>query len=99
LSLLIFVDIEFLSVFPLSLSVSEKFVCSWLHEQFFSCLAAVTIIGDRAANFALCTALKWLLAERVLLYDIHLLQHGTSVYTVSLKWPEPQRKEKIAFAV
>jgi hypothetical protein len=24
------------------------FVCLWLHEQFFSYLAIVTIIGDRA---------------------------------------------------
>jgi hypothetical protein len=29
------------------------FVCIWPLEQFFSYLAAVTIIGDRAANLAL----------------------------------------------
>jgi hypothetical protein len=34
-----------------------KFVCLESHEQFFSYLAAVIIVGDRAANLDLCLAL------------------------------------------
>jgi hypothetical protein len=34
------------------------FVCLKPHEQFFSYLAAVTITGDRAANFGLCSVLR-----------------------------------------
>jgi hypothetical protein len=33
------------------------FVLIKLHEQFFSCLATVTIAGDEAANLDLCLAL------------------------------------------
>jgi hypothetical protein len=32
------------------------FVCFESHEQFFSYLATVTIVGDRAANLDLCLA-------------------------------------------
>jgi hypothetical protein len=35
----------------------KMFVCFVLHEQFFSYLATVTIIGDRAANLDLCLTL------------------------------------------
>jgi hypothetical protein len=44
------------------------FVCFESNEQFFSYLATVTILGDRATNLDLCLALKLrLLAVRVLL--------------------------------
>jgi hypothetical protein len=33
------------------------FVCFESHEQFFSCLATITITGERAANLDLCLAL------------------------------------------
>jgi hypothetical protein len=59
------------------------FVYLWQPEQFFSYPAAVTITitGDRAANLDLCLALTAFRSESSFSYQ-HLLQYGTSVYTV-----------------
>jgi hypothetical protein len=65
------------------------FVCLKPHEQFFSHLAAVTITGDSAANFGLCSALKAFEQGGIFIVP-YLLQHGTSVYTVSSEAPAPE---------
>jgi hypothetical protein len=67
------------------------FVCLFVYSRpsnFFSHQAAVTITGDRAANFGLCSALKAFEQGGILILP-HLLRHGTSVYTVSSERPPP----------
>jgi hypothetical protein len=54
------------------------FVCFFV-LQFFSYLAVVTITGDRAANFSLCSALRAFEQGGIFIVP-HLLRHGTSVY-------------------
>jgi hypothetical protein len=39
---------------------NDLFVCLKPHKQFFSYLPAVTITGDRAANFGLCSGAQGL---------------------------------------
>jgi hypothetical protein len=48
----------------------------------------VTIAGDRAANFGLCSALMAFEQGGIFIVS-HLLRHGTSVYTVSSERPTP----------
>ena len=57
-------------------------------EQFFSYPAAVTITGDWAANFGLCSALRAFEQGGIFIVP-HQLRHGTSVYTVSSERPAP----------
>jgi hypothetical protein len=63
-------------------------VCLKPHEQFFSYLAAVTIISDRAVNFGLWSALRAFQKGEIFTVP-NLLQNGTSVYTVSSERPVP----------
>jgi hypothetical protein len=48
---------------PLNIEFFCLFVWFESHEQFFSYLATVTIVGDRAANLDLCLALTALSSE------------------------------------
>jgi hypothetical protein len=60
----------------------DCFIC--LIEQFFSYLAAVTITGDRAANFGLCSVLRAFEQGGIFIVP-HQLRHRNSVYTVSFE--------------
>jgi hypothetical protein len=63
------------------------FVCLFLAARaIFSYLAAVTITGDGAANFGLCSALRAFEQGGIFIVP-HQLRHGTSVYTVSSERP------------
>jgi hypothetical protein len=63
------------------------FVCMFIATRaFFNYLAAVTITGDRAANFGQYSALRAFEQGRIFILP-HLLRHGTLVYTVSSERP------------
>jgi hypothetical protein len=65
------------------------FVCWFIAARaIFQLSGPVTITGDRAANFGLCSALRTFEQGGIFIVP-HRLRHGTSVYAVSSERPAP----------
>jgi hypothetical protein len=73
------------------LSFGFLFVCMFVYSHtsnISAYLVAVTIAGDKVANFCLCLAFRAFEQGGIFIVP-YLLQHETSVYTISSKRPAP----------